>query len=87
MRVLPPKGAYDRLRKHLSTPFVVIGALLCFIIGIIGIILPVLPGIPFIIAGLVLLSSRFERVKKWEIYFRKKLKDGYKRVYKSRNPK
>ena len=87
MRILPPKGAHDRLKKHLSTPIVVIGALLCFIIGIIGIILPVLPGIPFIIAGFVLLSSRFERAKKWEIYFRERLKDGYKRIHKPRNPK
>jgi hypothetical protein len=47
---------------HLKRPGSLWGAVVgwfCISIGILGVVLPIIPGIPFLIAGLVILSARY----------------------------
>jgi hypothetical protein len=47
---------------HLQRPGSLWGAVvgwLCVCVGVFGVVLPIIPGIPFLIAGLVILSARY----------------------------
>ena len=63
---LPPLLSGDnRDYGFLKKCLFVVGGLVLVIIGIIGLILPVLIGVPFLIAGLSMLSVVFKPLRKW----------------------
>lgn len=46
---------------------------ICVLIGVSGIILPILPGIPFLVAGLALLSTEHRWVRRLLVWTKRKL--------------
>ena len=74
---LPPDPAIPALLKcedgeHpvLKRALMLVGAVLCFVFGVVGWLVPVITGIPFYVAGLVLLAKAWpaagRRVNAWE---------------------
>lgn len=61
--VLLPGGDSDC--GFLKKCLLVVGGLGLVVIGIIGLILPILIGVPFLIAGLSMLSVVFKPLRKW----------------------
>ena len=43
----------------------VLGALLCFVLGVFGWLVPLVTGIPFYVMGLLLLGMASERTRRW----------------------
>jgi ABC-type uncharacterized transport system permease subunit len=63
---LPPLLKIRRTRRSLLKRLLLIGAaILCFITGIFGWLIPVVTGIPFYLAGLILLAMASPRVLEW----------------------
>lgn len=54
----PPKPIWTRT-------LYVAGAVVCFALGVVGWLIPVVTGVPFYIAGLVLLAAASERARGW----------------------
>lgn len=46
---------------------------ICLGVGVFGIILPIIPGIPFLVAGLVLLSTEYRWVRSLLIWIKRKM--------------
>lgn len=46
---------------------------ICLAVGVFGIILPILPGIPFLVAGLLLLSTEYRWVRSLLIWIKRKM--------------
>jgi hypothetical protein len=58
-----PHAAWKRV-------LLILGALVCFVLGVVGWLIPVVTGIPFYVLGLILLAGASERVRhrvnRWE---------------------
>jgi hypothetical protein len=67
----PARELPDLLRPRTRKPplwlrvVYVVGALACFVLGVLGWLVPVVTGIPFYVAGLVLLGLASERARGW----------------------
>ena len=62
----PPLLKIRKTRRSLiARVLLVIGAVLCFVLGILGWLVPVITGIPFYVLGLVLLAMASSSVRDW----------------------
>jgi uncharacterized membrane protein YbaN (DUF454 family) len=64
---------------HLKRPGSLWGAVVgwvCVAIGVAGVVLPIIPGVPFLLAGLFILSARY----RWASFFLKWLKRQGRKV-------
>ena len=52
-------------RSLIARVLLVIGAVLCFVLGILGWLVPVVTGIPFDVLGLILLGMASSSVRDW----------------------
>lgn len=83
--LLPPLTRKQPVWKR---AFYLGGALLLFLIGILGWLIPVVTGIPFYVAGLILLGMGSQRVRDWinqleaklSPQWRGRLRDGIQRI-------
>jgi uncharacterized membrane protein YbaN (DUF454 family) len=62
---LPDLLSTTRRRPLWQRALFVLGALVCFVLGIVGWLIPVVTGLPFHAAGLVLLGLTSRRVARW----------------------
>ncbi len=56
-----------------------LGALVCFVAGVFGWLIPVMTGIPFYVAGLVLLGLASDRMRRWINRLERRLSEGTRR--------
>jgi hypothetical protein len=85
----PPLLRIARGRKPFWKRVLLIGgAVLCFIAGIFGWLIPIVTGVPFYVAGLVLLGMASPRVLQWinrteaklSPTWRRRLRQGLKKI-------
>lgn len=68
-----PRGNFWRKLVGKSRFFRLVVGWVCVLLGIAGIILPIIPGIPFLVAGLALLSTEHRWVRSLLVWTKRKL--------------